>query len=49
MFFFGSVTESLPRQVPHLLQCSYGLAIYLPTSWFSLLLISSCHEMAIKS
>jgi len=23
--FCGSITESLPRQVPHLTQCSYGL------------------------
>jgi len=23
--FCGSITESLPRQVPHLPQCSYGL------------------------
>jgi len=23
--FCGSITESLPRQVPYLLQCSYGL------------------------
>jgi len=23
--FCGSITESLPRQAPHLLQCSYGL------------------------
>jgi len=32
--FFGSISESLPRQVPHLPQCSYGQDLY---TWANIL------------